>query len=320
MSNAAKIWLIIAAVLMLLGGMLFVGGLTMNKWNFAEIGTETYETNTYEVGEAFANITIDVDTTEIAFLPAEGEECKVVCFENAKIKHSVTVENDTLLIDTVDTRKWYEHITFSFQTPKMTVYLPQKEYASLKIETDTGDITLPKDFSFETIQMEGDTSHVNCFASASGTVEVEVSTGTIRAEELTAGELKLFTSTGKINIKSVKVQKDITLETDTGRITLDEVPCKDLFATGNTGSITLKSVVATGRFSIENDTGSVVFEYSDASEIFVRTSTGNVTGTLLSEKVFITETSTGKVDVPKSTSGGRCEIVTSTGNIRIAVD
>jgi DUF4097 and DUF4098 domain-containing protein YvlB len=61
----------------------------------------------------------------------------------------------------------------------------------------------------------------------------------------------------------------------------------------------------------------VNFNACDATEIFVKTSTGNVAGSLLSSKVFIANTSTGSIDVPKTTSGGRCEIITSTGNIKI---
>jgi len=55
----------------------------------------------------------------------------------------------------------------------------------------------------------------------------------------------------------------------------------------------------------------------DAESILIKTSTSDVTGTLRSEKVFLVKTSTGKVDVPESGSGGKCEITTSTGDIRI---
>lgn len=78
-------------------------------------------------------------------------------------------------------------------------------------------------------------------------------------------------------------------------------------------------MTASGAFSIERSTGDVEFDGSDADEITVKTSTGDVRGTLKSEKVFLTDTSTGWINVPKTTSGGRCEITTSTGNIDIAI-
>ena len=62
------------------------------------------------------------------------------------------------------------------------------------------------------------------------------------------------------------------------------------------------------------------FNNCDAETIYVNTDTGSVTGTLLTDKVFIIETDTGSVDVPKSITGGRCEITTDTGNIRITIE
>ena len=61
------------------------------------------------------------------------------------------------------------------------------------------------------------------------------------------------------------------------------------------------------------------FVASDAEAIFVQTDTGDVTGSLLTEKVFSTRTGTGRVSVPQSVTGGRCEISTDTGDIRIEI-
>lgn len=100
---------------------------------------------------------------------------------------------------------------------------------------------------------------------------------------------------------------------------MTDVACADFSAKSKTGTILLKNVVASNCFCIENNIGDVRFENSDAAQISVKTSTGDVTGTLLSEKVFITETSTGTIRVPKTITGGKCEITTSTGNIKIDI-
>ena len=95
--------------------------------------------------------------------------------------------------------------------------------------------------------------------------------------------------------------------------------CASLLSEGTTGDILLDHVTSADTLSIISDTGDVEFRESDAADIFVRTVTGDVLGSLLTEKVFITETGTGKVEVPESIAGGRCEIGTDTGNIRIEV-
>ena len=111
----------------------------------------------------------------------------------------------------------------------------------------------------------------------------------------------------------------IKIETDTGKVELTDTSCNDLYAKSDTGSITLKNVIGAGIFKIESDTGDITFDRSDAAEISAKTDTGDITGTILSDKVYLTETSTGRISVPKTTTGGKCELRTSTGDIKIEV-
>ncbi|MBR6633673.1 MAG: DUF4097 family beta strand repeat protein [Clostridia bacterium] len=319
MSKSVKICLAVAALFVVIGLILFAFVMEKLGWDFTRLSTVKYASNTLEVTEEFDKISIDVNTADIEFIPTSDGYCTIVCFEDERVKHSATVKNGTLVIDTTDTRKWYEYIGISVGTPKMTVYLPKNEYASLLIENNTGDINLPKDFSFKTIKIEGDTSDVDCFASASDVIEIEVDTGDINADSVTAGRLKLTTATGDIKINSVTITNGIEIETNTGSVKMNGASGTSLFALSDTGDVTLKQVIVTDKLSIESDTGDVRLESSDAGEITVKTSTGDVMGTLLSEKIFITESSTGKISVPKSITGGKCEITTSTGDIEINV-
>lgn len=319
MNKAVKGWLIVAAVLVVLGVILFTGVMNANGWDLDKLSTDTYTTNILEVDGDFEKISIDVETTGIEFAPAGSGRCRIVCFEEEKVKHSASVQNGTLVIDTVDTRKWYEHFSFSFSQPKMTVYLPQKEYDSLFIETDTGDIAIPKDFFFDTLKIDGDTSDVDCSASAAHDIEIKLSTGDIRLEEIATEQLRLTTDTGRIQINTADVSANIRIETDTGTVELTDTSCHDLYAESDTGSITLKNVIGEGSFIVKSDTGDITFDRSDAAEISAETDTGDITGTLLSDKVFLTETSTGRIAVPKTVTGGKCELKTSTGDVKIEV-
>ena len=59
------------------------------------------------------------------------------------------------------------------------------------------------------------------------------------------------------------------------------------------------------------------FKDVDAKDVSVTTDTGDVRGNLLSDKIFFTRTDTGEISVPQTTTGGKCEIMTSTGDIRL---
>lgn len=319
MKRAKKIWLIAAISLMAVGLIVFSGSLAALDFDFSKLSTKKYETNTYEVNGDFDKISIDVTTTEIEFLPSDNEKCRIECFEEEKLKHSAVVKNGTLIIDTVYTGKWYDNIGVSFENAKMTVYLSENDYVSLSVNTDTGDVIIPKDFTFKNFKVYGSTANIVCHASASDTIEIRTDTGDIKADTFSAEDMNLSTATGNITINSAAVKGIIDVETDTGKIQLTDVNCEKFAAESDTGNISLKNVTAANLFSIENDTGNVKFESSDAASIFVKTNTGNVTGTLLSEKIFITETSTGNVSVPKTITGGKCEIMTDTGDIKIDI-
>ena len=319
MNGTTKPWLMIAASLTALGLILFAGSMTAYGWDFSRLSTVKYETNTYEVSGSFDKISIDEDTAKIELAPSPDGTCHIVCFEAEKVKHTANVQNGTLVIGALDTRKWYDHIGIFLGSPKVTVYLPQVAYASLSIETDTGGVAIPEYFTFENLSIKGDTSDVDCSASVSNAMEIALSTGDVKIDGAAADRIKLTTKTGGIRVNSVASTGSIDIETDTGDVRLTDVICGNLTVESDTGTISLKNVVADGRFSIESDTGNVRLENSDAAQLSIGTDTGDVTGTLLSEKVFIAETSTGRVNVPKTVTGGKCEITTSTGDIKIDI-
>ncbi len=319
MSTAKNLWIIIALSLLAVGLLIFVTAMVALDFDFTKISTQNYKTNTYEINEDFSKISIDAGTEEIDFVLSDDKQCKIVCFENEKVKHFAAVKDGTLTVGAVDNRKWYDYIGFLFVNSKITVYLPQSEYASLIVEGSTGNINIPKDFKFETVDVTAGTGDVNCYASASESMKIKLSTGAVCVENTSVGTLDLSVTTGSVTASSVNCKGNVNVSVTTGRTELTDIFCKGVISSGSTGSMILKNVIASESFSIERSTGNVTFEGSDAAEIYVRTSTGDVTGTLLSEKVFITKTKTGSVNVPETVSGGRCEIKVSTGDIRIDI-
>lgn len=300
MTTATKIWLIIALCLLLAGAAIFTATMMKLNWDFSKLNTQKIETNTYEFSETFTNLAIESSTTDILLAPSQDGKCRVVCHEYAKQSHTVTVEDGTLTVRAEDTRKWYDHITFfSFRTPKLTVYLPQSEYADLQIAVTTGDVELPENFTFSNINIAATTGDVECRASATGDIRIAVTTGDIEMENLSAGT--------------------ITLSITTGDTDLTDITCQNLTSSGVTGDLEMEDVILTEKLSVERSTGDVELKSCDAGEISIETSTGDVTGTLRSSKIFQTETSTGRINVPQSTSGGICKITTSTGSIKIEI-
>lgn len=319
MSRKIKIWLIAAASLIAVGCIIFAGVMVMLEWDFARLSASKHETNEHTVTETFTSISVNTDTAEVVFIPSVGDTCTVTCYELKTVKHSVEVVNGTLVIKAVDTRKWHDYIGITFGTPKITVQIPEGEYGVLTVKSSTGSVTVPQDFTFESIDITESTGNIDCRASAKGAVKLEASTGGINVSGISAGDIKLITSTGWITVTDVTCECDVRLTVSTGKVALTNVTCQSLVSDGSTGDVSLKNVVASVTLTVERSTGDVELDGCDAKELFITTDTGDVEGTLLSDKVFIVQTDTGDIDVPKTTVGGRCEITTDTGDVEIKV-
>lgn len=110
---------------------------------------------------------------------------------------------------------------------------------------------------------------------------------------------------------------DVSVNVSTGKANLTDISCKNLTSSGSTGNLSLNNVIAEEMMSVKRSTGDISVKDCDAAEIYMKTSTGSVFGNFLSDKVFVTDTGTGSVNVPETVTGGKCEIKTSTGDIKI---
>lgn len=280
MSKSSKIWCVTALFLIFTGLLIFAGVMTMLKWDFKKLSTVNYVTNTYDISESFDSILIDTRTSDVKVLKSKDESCSVVCHDQKSIKHSVTVENNTLTIKLTDSRKWYEHIQINSSTPKITVYLPKSQYDKLDVKSSTGNISV---------------------------------------NNLSFSSLMLSVSTGDIMVSDVNCFDNIDILLSTGDAEISNLICKKLYSKANTGDIKLNEVIAENSLTLKRSTGDVKLNKIDANEISIKTDTGDVSGTILSKKVFITKTNTGNINVPKTTTGGKCEITTTTGDIKIEI-
>lgn len=317
MNRAAKIWLIVGAALIVFGVLLFVAALAMSRWNIHALSTEELVTDTYPVDEPFHSITVLTDTADITFAPSEDGNCRVVCRERKKEKHHVFVRDDALWVEMPQSRDQRVHFSIVTESPSITLYLPETVCAALRIEESTGVVEIPTDFRFGNISISATTGSVRCMASADGELSIRLSTGDMELENVSAGSLKLSTTTGGIRVRDAVCAGRMEVSVKTGFAELTDVSCLALTSGGSTGDLNLKNVVAAERISAERSTGGIWLDGCDAGELYLKTTTGSVSGSLLTEKVFLIETNTGHMDVPKTIAGGRCEITTNTGDIEI---
>ena len=251
--NKNKKWMFAAAVLVTAGALICGGSFAALGFDPGKLHTGKYITSTYDVNDAFSDISIAADAEKITLAPSEDGKCKVICVEDEKERHNVRVEGNALKIDKRAARGW--QIGFRIKGPEITVYLPKDTYESLSINSDAGNVEIPGNFTFEEINIMSDAGDISCFASAKGDIRVKTDTGKIIVSELSAKGIELTSDVGGIAVSFVNCAASVEIKTDIGDAALENVTCKNLISRGDSGGLVLTKVAASEEFHIERDTG-----------------------------------------------------------------
>lgn len=317
MKKSKLIAIIVGLILVISGAVVAVVGLASMGFNFKSLALGKTVDSSYELTEDFSKINVETNTSDVHFIFTDGAS-KVEVKELEKQTHNVSVSDGVLNITHEDQREWYDHITLFTPNVYINVYLNKTEFENLAVETDTGDVNIEKAFSFSSVTVKTDTGDVAVLSGVKETLSISVDTGKVIASGITAKNATIDTHTGDVRISSFTIEEQLKITGTTGDVYAESVNANSVSIETDTGEVTLKDCIAKN-IGIETNTGDVELYGCDAESLNIKTSTGDVEGVLLTEKTFITDTSTGEVEVPRGTSGGRCEITTSTGDIEISI-
>ena len=208
----------------------------------------------------------------------------------------------------------------------------------LKIDISTGDINIENatagdvDLKVSTgdVEIEGLTCASLSSAGSTGDISIESlvadgrvyikrSTGDVDVDICSASDLTVKSSSGDIELENIACKGDVSLSITTGTTEVESCTCKSFSSVGDTGNLVMSNVISTGVWNIKRSTGDVKFERCDAGEVYASVGTGDVVGSFLTDKIIFADSGTGKIDVPRGTTGGKCEITTTTGKIVISI-
>ncbi|MBQ9783640.1 MAG: DUF4097 family beta strand repeat protein [Clostridia bacterium] len=307
--------ILVAAALIVTGVLVGVAGLWMKGFEVPSLfGNEVLTTEYGELAE-FTAIRVEDAEADVRLIPSEDGARRVVCREQVRVPYTVTVADGTLTVRRNDLRKWYHHIGIFWEKTEITVYLPKGEYEALTVTGTVSDVEIPRELSFCKVDVTVHTGDVRFAGVVRDGIAIETDTGKVALTDLIAKEVSVKTDTGSVTLRSGQVEQTVRVQVDTGRVEMGELQCETLTVESSTGRQELSGIVAGDRICLKSSTGDVKLIDSDAASLEITTSTGDVLVKLLSEKIFVTETSTGGVRVPQGTSGGICRIKTSTGDI-----
>lgn len=319
MRNAKKISIIVAVISVAAGLMISFCALAAVGFDLSKLVTVKYETNTYLVSEDFKNITMEVAASDIYLLRSEDERCRVICTDDEKVSYNVTVEKNTLKIVRVDHRRWYEHIGFGWEEMQIEVYLPQSTYESLYLKSVSGDIEVSESLSFFDAEVKSTSGDIRYLASTENDLTIRTVSGDLYAGNVTARSIDVQSTSGDVKVASVVAEDRVYTKTTSGDIELSNIKCGDMTVDTTSGSIELSDVITSYNIRVESTSGDIDLNRCDAESLWLKSISGDVFASLLTEKMVRTDTVSGDVEVPMLTSGGKCEVKTTSGDIKIFI-
>lgn len=327
-------WLISAALLTVIGAVISFSALAASGFNMSLLNTASFVENTYTLTESFNDISLSTDTADIILIPTQEREVRVVCYEYEGHNHSVAVKDGTLTLTNPANAYTSGIFNFTVTSPKISVYIPEGEYGTLKIETDTADVYVPKEFTFAGIDISTDTGDSAIYSSSKNHIKINTDTGDVLISGVNTDILDVKAHTADVTVSSVNCKGNASIVTTTGDLKVNTLVASSLFTSASTGDVDIKGATVAKGFTVERstgdvtlrkcvaasftvttDTGDVTFEACDCAALSVTTSTGDVYGTLLSPKIFSATSRTGNVHTPTSQAGGLAVINCSTGDI-----
>lgn len=344
MKKGVKITCLVAVSCIVLGLLIILGTSFKIGFDYNQLNTGTLETNTYTVEQPFQNIDIQSRWSNVYFAVAQNAQCEVVCTETERKQCVVSVENGTLTVSQKDTRRWYECFGI-FWGPsdvsemKITVYLPQESYQSLRVHSQSGDVSVGTEFAFQTAELQTTSGNIQFLGSVKEQLAANSNSGNITVENVNVDMLQAETTSGNLILNAIQVQNGIDLKATSGNLKMGNVTAQNLTAETTSGNITLNTVQAKDKLDLEASSGTVRlenavsqelvcattsgdvrFQDSDAHSITVSSTSGCVEGNLRTAKNFEISTTSGDMDVPYSDSGADlCQVTTTSGDVSLRI-
>lgn len=299
MRNTKK-WARTAFILIVIGLVLGGVAFALADFKLENLTGHIIIENTYEPEGEFDKIHIEIHTADVIFAHSEDSKTRVEVRETETLPHTVEIRDNTLRITSKDLQKWTDRLSFGNPQTSVTVYLPKAYYEAAFVETVTGDVSVPIGFSF-------------------GDLDVRALTGKLSLSGISAWNMSVNSTTGRIILTDIDAQKKLYAHMTTGDVSMKGVKARNMTVYATTGDVMMNDVIVEELMSIRVTTGDINFRKTDAGEVFMKCTTGDIDGSFLTDKIFEAEATTGHVSVPATKTGGICRAETTTGHIQITI-
>lgn len=239
-----KIFVVCGLIVLTAALVLFIAGMSAANWDFSKLSTVQYSVLTFEqTDESIQSIDVRYQNADIAVTISPDAEKIAVKYpvrtdaDGEQAAVTLKAENGTLYLTESDDN--FQPVSWFFgSVPPVEIVLPAAEYASLHLQTDTGDI-----------RVSG--------LSAAQDIILQTDTGDIELSGISAAAgIAATADTGDIRLSDVSAAQKITLKSDVGDLTLNSVTAAEIEAGADTGNIAVSGIAADA-ITLSADTGDI---------------------------------------------------------------
>lgn len=269
MKRPIIITFLVAALLLVLGGIGAVIFFTVRGGNFFKEGNQPFatlkESKTVKVdSESAVTLKVIDDAGGVSIV---GADVKAIQIKVVKTAHAATqaraeeeVKNIKYDVDQVGNT-----VTIKYDLPNTTVF-------DMNLNLVDFVVTVPNETTVDVDDKLGEVS----IAGIKGNAVIANDFGEVTVENIEGG-LSISNNNGEVNATSIQAgSEDIDLNSEFGSITLKNVDGNDIILNSNSGTITLREVRATGDITTKTDFGNTAFENGSCSSLSIETNNGAV--------------------------------------------
>ncbi len=324
MKKAVKTSLIISGALIVAGLLILFGALwtvsfDLSKLDYTSYNTVNYKATVYDVDYDFTDIYIEEPNLDINFEITDDNTAYVRTYAYEGVQHQVYVENDKLIIKrTKDASKIRLFgIYIPSEPQELTICIPEKEYSNLTINSASSivDVFGAKNLTIKNAVINTLSGDVGIYGCVTESLKVDTVSGSVTLLDYSPRFIELSSTSGNIVIKKVTGSDSIKVNTTSGDVYMWLNDCDTMSVETVSGEQNFSSVVVSSLFKAQSTSGDISLEECDANELYIKTTSGDVEGRLLSDKIFVVDTTSGSIRVPSKYTGGKCEIYTVSGDV-----
>ena len=234
-------------------------------------------------GGDVSQVTVEAEKTAWGVSEAEANKS----LEN--LKYTVKKQGDALVItykmDQNQFNRQPDSIDFVITVPREMAVSVEVQFGEIELSETEGDATLESAFGDVTVEtlkgaltVKTQSGHVTATSINAGSQEVSLQSGfgSLSLEKITAGDLKVESESGMIELNDVRASGNMELYTKFGDVTFEKGSASKLTVTTESGKVTLTSIKASGALSVTDKFGNIVLEKVDASSYEIDTESGAV--------------------------------------------